>query len=703
MRILPQVGRLALAFILPIAATAVAHAQCPDGAPPPCGPARASFDADVVAIAPFDVLLPSLQLWREGLVDVLSRRLDGAGPLRTVSASAVIHRWSGRADPASARRLGQRTRAQFAVFGELVSAGPDSVRVSVSVLDVPTGRVTGTAEVHNSSARMDLLADTLTIRLLGVLGRARGGGVLSAVDFDTHSLPALKAYLEGDQLFRRARHDSAAVHFSRAIALDSGFMQARRRLAWTAQWKCDGEPPDFTVLDNVLSRIGGTRALSPRDSLSLQIDSLWIAFSRGGSFLDVFPDLVAQLQAATARGVKAFPRDAEFWHFRGEALSMVERNTPAIDRLALAAFERATAADPGLAPPFADAAEAAADLGDYNSARRWTQAYLHAGVGGSCAAKASLFADLLPGSLTGVARERRLRDAPSAELWRVVAMFARFVDIGETEVALQRIAFERRLSRFPTKDTLVSIRRPLATSLLFRGRLRAADSVSVGTAASENRMFVGAIVPATLPTSRPWEIDKAPLEQVIHPQGLWLVDGFVRARDTVSLDRLARRADSLFLAVPPHAPGESMTRSFSSGPWIFESDQRRNTLAYGAAFIRAARLLATGDTNAAVQGLTALPDSTCYGCFQHVVMLARVFASQGRYESAAPYYRRDFPYVRDARHVLWAFERAVVLERIHDREGAVENYQFVVNAWRHPDAELAGFVEQARQGLRRLR
>src|SRR5438093_2584362 len=46
-----------------------------------------SLDPDLLAVAPFDVLAPNLELWHEGLVDILSRILDGAGPLRTVSPS----------------------------------------------------------------------------------------------------------------------------------------------------------------------------------------------------------------------------------------------------------------------------------------------------------------------------------------------------------------------------------------------------------------------------------------------------------------------------------------------------------------------------------------------------------------------------------------------------------------------------------------
>jgi serine/threonine protein kinase len=44
----------------------------------------APLDPDLVAVAPFDVPDSKLSLWREGLVDVLSRNLDGAGPVRSV-------------------------------------------------------------------------------------------------------------------------------------------------------------------------------------------------------------------------------------------------------------------------------------------------------------------------------------------------------------------------------------------------------------------------------------------------------------------------------------------------------------------------------------------------------------------------------------------------------------------------------------------
>jgi DNA-binding SARP family transcriptional activator len=75
-------------------------------------------DPNLLAIAPFDVVDPSLQVWHEGLVDILARDLDGAGPLRTVAQSVGLKRWQGPADRVSAESFGHRTGAGLVVFGK---------------------------------------------------------------------------------------------------------------------------------------------------------------------------------------------------------------------------------------------------------------------------------------------------------------------------------------------------------------------------------------------------------------------------------------------------------------------------------------------------------------------------------------------------------------------------------------------------------
>ena len=196
--------------------------------------------ASVVAVAPFDVFDPKLELWREGLVDLLSRNLDGAGPLRAVPPTVVVRRWTGRADSPSAAELGRRTGAGLALFGSLLGAGPDSARIRATLLDVTHDRALGEWEVVDAVDRMDRLVDSLTLRVLGGLGRTRPIGAVRLAGFGATSLPALKAFLQGEQHHRRSEWDSALSWYQRAIELDSSFAPAFRRLGTTIAWMDTG-------------------------------------------------------------------------------------------------------------------------------------------------------------------------------------------------------------------------------------------------------------------------------------------------------------------------------------------------------------------------------------------------------------------------------------------------------------------------------
>src|SRR4051812_13161056 len=160
-----------------------------------------TLDADLLAIAPFDTPDPKLALWHEGLVDLLSRNLDGAGPLRTVAPTTVIRRWSGRADPPSATQMGLRTGAGLVVYGSLIGAGADSARITATALDVASGRSLAEIELRDAANRMDRIADSLSVRVLRELGRTRGIQVLRTGSLGSTSLPALKAFLQGEQWF----------------------------------------------------------------------------------------------------------------------------------------------------------------------------------------------------------------------------------------------------------------------------------------------------------------------------------------------------------------------------------------------------------------------------------------------------------------------------------------------------------------------
>jgi DNA-binding SARP family transcriptional activator/TolB-like protein len=179
-------------------------------------------DPNLLAIAPFDVLDPSLEIWHEGLVDILVRDLDGAGPLRTVPQTVGLKRWRGRADRMSAASFGHRTGAGLVVFGTVRKAR-DTVSLRATVLDLAQNRVAPDLEVRGDTADIGDLADSLGIRILRALGANRPIGSVRRVSIGSRSLPALKAFLSGEQFYRRGIWDSALVYYDQATTQDSTF------------------------------------------------------------------------------------------------------------------------------------------------------------------------------------------------------------------------------------------------------------------------------------------------------------------------------------------------------------------------------------------------------------------------------------------------------------------------------------------------
>src|SRR3954464_2848434 len=192
-------------------------------------------DPNLLAVAPFDVLDPALQIWHEGLVDILARDLDGAGPLRTVPQTVGLKRWSGRADRVSAESFGHRTGAGLVVFGTITKTR-DTVSLRATLLDLARKRVEPDLEVKGDLADIGNLADSLGVRILQLLGRDRPIGSVRRVSIGSRSLPALKAFLSGEQFYRRGLWDSALVYYDRATAEDSTFGIAYKQMGMAADW-----------------------------------------------------------------------------------------------------------------------------------------------------------------------------------------------------------------------------------------------------------------------------------------------------------------------------------------------------------------------------------------------------------------------------------------------------------------------------------
>jgi serine/threonine-protein kinase len=673
LRLLPRLHRrpLALAAVAVAAVVTVLLLARPGAGP--------RLDPNVVAVAPFDVLVPGLEVWREGLVDVVSRDLDGAGPLRAVAPTVVVRRWRGRADATAAAELGRATGAGLAVFGQVVGTGGDSVRLSATLYDVAGARVLGEFQVPDVSDRMDRLADSLAMRLLRELGRTRPIGAVRLTSLSSASLPALKAFLQGEQFYRRTDWDSAIAYYERAIALDSTFALALHRMAVAAGWQRAG----LDSLSRALHLRAGAlnRGLAPRDSLLVvadslnavlftqDADSLWYAHARR---------LFATLNEATRR----YPDDPEVWYALGDARFHFgyAPKVGASRRETLDAFDRAIALDSAFGPSYIHPVDLALNLGGAALAQRYIRPYLALDPKDINARGIRLIAGLLDPAKLRSDEFRRLIDTVPMDVVRhaLVGGLVRWADTAETAL---RILEARRpagdsaqLSGFPLRGLHTG-------TLAYRGHLREAAEMVPPTFAGVVLLF-RALVGATPPDSA----------DAIFAQ-------WARTRDQnaqYALPWWAQRGDTAMLRIAVRVL-DSLARH---PPW----PPLRPGMSYNAEAARAYLALARRDTAEALRRLVALPDSLCGGgaCYHVQLVRAQLLAARGRDREAAQLLEREPSTFIDPAHVIRQLERGRVHERLGNRDTAIEAYRFVAGVWIHADPELQPFVEEAKAALKRL-
>jgi serine/threonine-protein kinase len=632
---------------------------------------RPPLDPDLVAVAPFTVFNEQYDLWREGLVDLLSSGLDGAGPLRTVSPTVVVRGWSGHADATSAAALGRRTGARFAVYGRVVPAGQDSVRLTASLLDVATGQARAEVEVRDLGERLDRVADSLVVGLLRELGRARPTRAQFA-SLGTTSLPALKAFLQAEQFYRLTLSDSALAYVNRAITLDRQFAVAWRRLSTVSRWLGSDSLADVYAQRAASLNHG----LAPRDSILIFGDSLFRALERpvGRVERPVRIRLISTLEAASRR----YSTDPEVWYSLADAglhFPVLGRTTS--DNL-LATFQRAISLDSTFGPPYIHAAEIALGLGRTDEAQRYLATHLRLKPVSTDAAGrgVQLAAQLVDAGGAGSDFEARADTLPTDMLLNAFSVIARWTDSAETTVRLARILFKREGSSSPYFFALPGV-------LAYRGHLREAYTMGGAKRAATFALF-GGVPPESLETLYGRTLRRR-LEfnayEGLTP-ALYLLPRWSADRDTAALRLLAQRHDSV-------ARNDTMVEARLWGQ-------------YGTRAAAAYLALARGDTALALQRFTALPDSVCL-CVADRILTSQLLAARGLHQDASRALELGQPQVWYSPLAgLWYLERARVAEQLGQRENAIDFYQFVRNVWRHADPELQPFVAEAHAALTRL-
>lgn len=308
-------------------------------------PAEAVADeaAPAVAVVPFAVTGEEAAYLDEGMVNMLSVALEGAGGLRAIDSRTALAQWERVSEGGSvtgrdaALALARATGARYAVTGSAVSAGP-RVRLVADVYDARSGTHLDQRQADAPPDSILSAADRLAVGILEVL-LERPESELPRLEVSrlmTGSVPALKAYLEGETLFRRADFTGARPAFQRAVEEDSTFALAFQRLAYTVGW-LEGEQAPLKR-EHLERAVRHSARLPERERILVEEDHAY----------SVERDLesVERLEAAGRK----FPDDAEIQNLLGEAILHLASHgwRPPAD--AEEAFGRAVELDPGFSP-----------------------------------------------------------------------------------------------------------------------------------------------------------------------------------------------------------------------------------------------------------------------------------------------------------------------------------------------------------------
>lgn len=222
------------------------------------------LDGQVVAVLPFSVQgSPEVQYLGEGIVGLLSTKLDGAGDLRAVDSQTIIRiiERDGYTpgEPGSAVNIASVFDAGLYVVGEIVEAA-GRMQVSAALRRTGSDQSLAEATTDGQAEQVFELVDNLTAQLLSGVRGGPAARVQRIATVTTASVPALKAFLEGEEHFRRAQFAQAVESFRRATEYDSLFALAYYRLSLAAEWN----------FANRLSLDAAEEAVALSDRLSLR-------------------------------------------------------------------------------------------------------------------------------------------------------------------------------------------------------------------------------------------------------------------------------------------------------------------------------------------------------------------------------------------------------------------------------------------------
>ncbi|MDQ3515674.1 MAG: serine/threonine protein kinase [Gemmatimonadota bacterium] len=631
----------------------------------------------LIAIAPFAIRAQDLELWREGMVDVMYRNLDGAGPLQGVPPTVAIRSWgNGRPDSMSAREFGERTRARYVVFG-MVNGAVTRSTLSGSLLDLETGAL---MEYEWSGPEVNQLAESLTVAVLTNLGTRHRIGAVRDSPMGRAAPLALKAFLRGEQHYRRTAWDSSMAAYARATALDSSFALPLHRMAYVRSWTAS-EADSLTRAYHL--RAGAlNQGLAPRDSLLIASDSIRAAISQSP---DIDWALARRMFATLNLALARYPNDPEAWYQAGEAREHFGYGSAASvsETEVFAAFDRAISLDSLFGPSYVHAVEYGFQLYGAGTGRRYARKYLALNPTDSEAEGIRLIERLSEPRASAADIERILNESPPKALLYAWLRLRRWADPGD--LALKVV--NSLASKFGDHSAIEVARSTyLPLQLAYLGRFREAYA-ALGdrpTALYAELVWLNAVPGEAARTTYARALRENPAGPP-YPLPVGARSAFpfwARTGDTASIAAVARAFDRSDGGLTPRAA--------------------KYTRAAAQAYLS----LAKRDSVRAVEQFRALSDTMCINCLLDRVVTAQLLEARGFPDEAGKLLSVRMHALLSPIEVWAAAERGRLLERAKDgaaRKRATDGHRVVAAAWARGDPAARGRAAAAEASLRRMK
>jgi serine/threonine-protein kinase len=418
-------------------------------------PGRAAPESDAIVVLPFRMLGPDSLLagLDEGMVDLLATRLSAGANARIIDPRTALAAWRRRvlrdADyltQQSVLDIAEDLGAGRVITGSIVGAVGEITLVA-SLLSVPEGTVRSRASLTGRADSLMVLVDRLTAQLISV---DAGEAEHRLAALTSTSLPALRAYLEGQAAYRRFLFDRARERFANAVQLDSTFALAALGLRVSLWWGHTRFPPELIERAERLAWTFRNR-LNARDELRVRAHL-------GARYPEWTPpaEQIAFLESVIA----IVPDDPELWQVFGYLLfhGGAHLSIPAWRERSSAALRRAIELDSLFLAPRNHLVRLAVEARDTASLRELSTfysthapleaaemiAWLASAVGGAS------MGGQLPALQLGTFREQSLR--------RVVIESPSFgLRLGDAESALA-LLYERSASASERERTLLLAR-----------------------------------------------------------------------------------------------------------------------------------------------------------------------------------------------------------------------------------------------------